>query len=401
MFWDFIKSYKMMLNCVWDPAGVLMTIGIFFLIWEKRRTFWRDYRFYLFAAGILGAFLWRTVAHVNGSRYYGVMVLPALFFSFFLFRHIPVGNRLKTVIFSGALLACFAMNFWYNPEEKNVLELYRSVSADAGKYPNSLLLSFAESTTRESFYTGLPVYGTDRPVPTDKLLENLKNNYSLFDGDHDAVYFFIEARKKQTQPPEVLPEKFQLVGKTFVDRHHKKMLYAYRYLPGKEQFSIVDGELLPNGDFSAVSGKVDDSVSRRAIRFADNAVGLPDKWRIYHSLLGKSYAFAQVVKTPDGNALQLNADSYIAVFSPEFEQTSDRTINFKVDAQSDCALQISHSFNDKNHHGIVVPVITLKIAAGTSRRYSVKLAQQENSTKSSVIFWLQNGTLNISDVRVK
>ena len=402
MAWNFIESYQVMLNFLWEPIGVIMTIGAFFLIWEKRRDFWRDYRFWLILFGLVAAFSWRMLMHITGSRYFGVMVLPAVFLAFIVVWYPPVLKKMRFFLFAALIATCLIRDFWQNsPEERNLIKLFHTVKSDATKYPSKLILSFTESGVRETFYIGLPVYGVDRPVPHEQLLKNIRNNHTVFDGDFDAVYFILEARKKQTPPEDILPKNFTLVGKSFVDRHRKKALYIYRYLPGKTQNSKVEGELLPNGDFAATGSKIDESVTRRAVLFQNNETLLPEKWRIYHSLLNRSYAYASVVKTSSGNALHLKADNYIAVFSPEFELDDDRTLNFQIDAQSDCALQISQTFTDKQNRGMVSPVITLKIAGGTSRRYSIVLPKQENSGKSSVIFWLQNGNLNISDVRIK
>lgn len=390
-----------MLNSVWDPAGVLMTAGIILFIWLKRHSFWRDYRFWLFAFGITFAMVWRTILHINNSRYFGVMILPALLLSFYFVWCFPGGKKLRALLFVIAFGVCFGMDFWLNPEEKNVIALYHAVKADAEKYPQSLALSFSKAGNKETFYTGLPIYASDRQINPEHLLLNLKNNFSIFDGDWDAVYFFLEVKKKQIDPEKILPKQFTLIGKSFMDRHRKKITYAYRYLPERTPKNLVEGDLLPNGDFAAVNSKVNSSVSRRAIKFQNASVDLPDKWRIYHSLLGKSYAFAQVVKTPAGNLLHMEADNYIAIFSPEFDLYSDRTINFHVEAETWAVLQISQAYSNANHQGVVEPVTIIGLTPGKSRRYSVVMPQHSSSSKSSVIFWLQCGKINLSDVRIK
>lgn len=397
-------------NFLWEPIGVLFVAGLIWYTWNNRKD-WHNLLAWFVAGGMILAIIWRTHLQITTGRYYGIFIVPALFFSFYLIWRGPWSRHITYILLGVLLIGCFARAPHYNPMEREVLSLYKSVQKDAKQFERVTALSFSQNTVREQFYTGLTVSEVDRQTSLDNILSGLNGNLSIFDGDWDAVYLFLEVRQKQ------LPEQAELlklapaghltlIGESWVDRHHKKKTVVLRYLPAGVRDERQCGELLPNGDFrepesEKANVQQQKFLGRRAARFLQENPVFPRRWRILHSLIGKSNSFATVVTRDDGNALRFETDGYLVAVSPEFPVARDQVLNFSVSVEAESFLQISREVTFTRGGGDLYPMFTLRLKPGLRRRFSIHLPARPDCKSGKIWFWLHKGTLEINDVRVQ
>ena len=410
MFGNFYQSCLSFSSFLWEPIGVLMGAGLLWAIWQNRMK-WRDPLVWLVAGGMVTALAWRLHFHITTGRYYGIFIVPALLFSFYLLWRGPWSGRTACILISILLAVCLGRDLWHNPMERDVLSLYETVRKDARQFERVTALSFSKGVARERFYTGLTISGVDRETSLKNILSGLDCNFSVFDGDWDAVYLFLEIRQKELPAQAGLlslapPGRLTLLGDSWLDRHRKKKVIALRYLPSGERMNRQLGELLPNGDFRDVVNEKDriqmqKDLGRRAVRFFHESPVFPRQWRIYHSLIQKSNSFATVVTRDDENSLRLEADSYLALVSPSFEVAQERLLNFSVYAETESVLQITREVKFIQGNGELYPMLPLQLKPGEQRRFSIRLPERPDCKSGSVWFWLHQGILEISDVRIQ
>lgn len=395
---------------LWEPIGVLFYIGLLWFIWNHRKS-WKDHIVWLIACGLSFAIAWRLFFHISTGRYYGFFIVPALFFSFYLLWCGPWSKRTSYVLLGILLIGCTARDFWYNPMEHSVLLLYETVRKDAQEFKRVTALSFSKGLTRERYYTGLTIAGVDRRTSLNNILSGMKYNFSVYDGDWDAVYFFLEIHSKEIDHDALLKwssnAHLTIIGESWLDRHRKKKVIVFRYLPDLKRDDKQCGDLLPNGDFreyaeEKINIQMQKNLGQRAVRFLNENPIFPKQWGIYHSLIGKSDSFATIVKRPYDNALRLEADNYLAAISPTFSVEQERILSFSISVKTESVLQITRDLKFTNGSGgDLYPLLSLYLKPGLQRRFFVRLPARPDCKSGAVWFWLHHGILELSDVRIK
>ena len=408
MFGNIYKSIINTSNFLWEPVGIVFAFALAWCIWRWRKNL-RDPLPWCAACGILFAIVWRQCFHVTSGRYHGIFIVPVLFLCFFAMWDI-FGGKIKYWLLAAACTACLMRDLHHNPAEREMAELYRRVRADAGNYARSTGQSYTRHTLQERFYTGVETMDIDRAVAPEVVLRQLDGNFSVWDGDWDAVYIFLALPRGTDIPPSWLANnrrtgKLDVFARAWYDRRHKKQLAVLKYLPGAKRDDECRGELLPNGDFRQILDGEKHRMSterlgRRAPRFLQPGIMLPQEWGIYHSLTSRSLALATVVKRSGRSVLRLEADSYLGVFSPEFVVTSARKLNFKVHAETPATLQITRTVKFQAG-GDMYPILTLALRPGSMRYYTVTLPPFAGSVKDGFWFWLHSGTVELTDIRLQ
>lgn len=410
MFGNFYKSAVNLGDALWMPVGVIFALSLLWCLWR----IWRDRKdplpwcvvfcMVLFAA-------WRLRFHVGTGRHFLIYAIPVLFVCFTPIWDICRKSRLGYILLAAFGIACLTWSMRYDPEERKMLALYRRVRDDAGGSVKVAGLSFTKHHERERFYTGVDVTSTDRPVSAEVVLKQLDSNLRVWDGDKDAVYIFVTLPRGMEVPGKWLANnsrtgKVTVLGEAWYDRKHKKRLVVLKYVPGPVADAERIGELLPNGDFRALLSEADNQknirrLGRRAKRFLQPGVILPQKWGIYHSLTIKSNAVATVVECGDGQALRMEANGgYLAAISPSFRAQSKRKIHFEVYAKNTATLQLTRSIKFKKGEDMY-PIITLRLNPNTRRRYTITLSPFDGDIQSGIWFWLQEGVIELSDIRLQ
>ncbi|MCQ2377695.1 MAG: hypothetical protein MJ016_00590 [Victivallaceae bacterium] len=403
---------------LWEPVGILFLIGmIYFLVRDGKK--FRDLRFWFGAAALCAIFFGRVYFHITPGRYYSILVFPALFFLVYLLKRgpwhfLPEKNAklAMDLLFAGCLLAGTLRCLYYNPQEKKIVDLCSRIKADAaGK--SVIGLAYTSRFSQISYYSGVECIAPERPLPLSELLIHLRGNLSVYDGDFDAVYWVVEVKKNETLTPEMLrmiapPERFGVFGGEYLDRHRKKKLVVLRYLPLPERQKMPEdrGELVKNGDFSKAQSEKDlarirNDMGKRMTRLQTEKFVFPAHWVIECSLAGKNNSFASVVERGDTQALRVDANGYVFCIVPSFPVETERTFSFHVKAERDAVIQISRNVRYPDQSLGLHPFYLLFIKAGKERDYRLQIPAYSFFPFGELYFWIQSGTVEISDVRVK
>ena len=411
MFGNIYKSIINTSNFLWEPVGIVFALALVWSVWRWRKNL-RDPLPWCAVFGMLLAIVWRQRFHVTGGRYYGIFVVPVLFICFFALWDILGKSKLRHCLMAAVCAACLGRDLYYDPQDRALMGLYRKVHDDAAGFARTSGMSYTKHRNQEAFYTGVDMASIDYMVPADVALKQLDGNLRVWDGEYDAVYVFMEMKRGMTIPKEWLSANSRfgeatLLGEAWYNRHRRKRLVVLKYRPASVPATECIGELLPNGDFQAVLSDVNHRktirhLGRRAKRFLRPGVMLPQSWGIYHSLIIRSDAVATIIRREAKSALRMEAkEGYVAAFSPSFTAQAARRINFEVYAETEAALQLIRGIKYKGGGGNAYTIISLKLPQGTRRRYTVTLPPFDRDIKSSVWFWLQRGTIELSDVRLQ
>lgn len=162
------------------------------------------------------------------------------------------------------------------------------------------------------------------------------------------------------------------------------------------------GELIFNGDFAQLATEKQkknliNTLGKRTVRLQSEPFELPTGWNFYQSWAGKSKAFVNRVERNGKFALRLEADGYLAAIPKAISVKEDKVFAFTIYAERDSMLQFTRAGN-----GIgMLPVLLLPMKAGSERRYEIKFSPYANCEKNEIWFWLDHGTIELSDVRLK
>ena len=412
MFGNIYKSIINTSNFLWEPVGIVFALSLLWCIWRWRKNL-RDPLPWCAVFGMLLAIVWRQHFHVTGGRYYGIFVVPVLFICFFTLWDILGKNKLRHCLLAAACAACLGRDLYYDPQDRTLMRLYRKVHDDAAGFARPVGMSYSKHPTRETFYTGIDVASSGGyRAPADLVLKQLDGNFRVWDGEYDAVYVFIELKRGMTIPKEWMTfnsrsGKVTLLGETWYDRHRRKRLAVLKYCPSSVPATECIGELIPNGDFQAVLSESENLkrvryFGRRAKRFLQPGIILPQKWGIYHALTVKTDCVATVVRNGEKSALRMEANgAYLAAISPAFQVSAPRKLGFEVHAETGAELQLIRQIKFQGRGGNMYTILTLRLAPGTLRHYIITLPPFERDVQSRVWFWLNDGTVELSDVRLQ
>lgn len=411
MFGNICKSIIIVYESPWALPALVGLLGCGLILFHafRNRRIWRETLLWCTALPLLLFAAWRWRIHTDHGRYFLIFAIPALILSIGAVRSVFSHNRLlqylaPAVIFVIALVRSTI----FDPADRKMLELFRKVHSDTAGVEKTAGVSYTKHHERESFYSGVDVGSVDYFAPCDVVLKQLDGNLRVWDGDREAVYIFLPLPRGATIPAQWLADNnVTVLGEQWYDRHHRKRLTVLKYLPSPTMDTERVGELLPNGDFQDVLPEAENrktvrQLGRRAKKFLEPGIILPQKWGIYHALTAKTDSVATVVRTGERSALRLEAkDEYLAAISPAFQVSAPRKLGFEVYAETGAVLQLIREIRFPGRGGNMYTILTLKLAPGTRRRYIITLPPFERDVQSRVWFWLNSGTIELSDVRLK
>lgn len=405
-FDNFFSSFG---QAVWEPLGGIFWCALACMILFMRRKI-----------NILnfGAFLLEPYFHCVACRDacdWRTISQLLYFYCFVWYFLCPAAWRMVTamvrIFFVLLLCICFARLLWLNPYDRKVLSFYEMVQKDAEKFHHPIAISFTKNSQREEYYSKIPLLNHDRPTPYSQLFPGLKNNFSLFYPNHDAVYCFFEVRTKdilnRQEIIDLAPEgTITILGETFLDRHKKKKVVVFRCQPTPEPETADDGELIPNGDFSRFLAleqqeKQRAYLGRLAPRFRNEDTKFPAQWIFYQSLTYKSHSWASVVTNKNGNALRLEADGYLVAITPQLPVDREVLLSFVINVKQTGSLQFSREIQQKSGQRELYPILAIPMKKGSMQRFVLHLPSRTEAQWCTVWFWLQKGVIEISDVRIK
>ena len=406
MFGHIYKSCLSINNFLWEPVGIVFLAALVFLFRDKKR-FWKDPLFITLALLSLFALGWRIYIHAVG-RYFAITALPVMFVIFNFIWRIPLHKAIRCLLFAVIVLACFCRDMRGNPCERDQISLYRKIGEDAGKYSEARIVSFTTQIVRQMLYSGQRVSGVDRDIPVPEIVNNLRGNLSFFDGICDVVYIYVQYRRSEYDPTDdflkLMPgERIKLMGRCFVDRSRKKELLVFKYETGNSDRTVneKDFKLMENGDFSQVrtgenAQKYNLRLARRAPRFGKEQPQLPERFNIYHSLIAFSNSIACVERRNDKNVLRVEANgSYLGVLTPQIDMRKERFISFNIKVNRPSSLQINRSVAGRG----LFPFFTVELEPSAEKRYTLRL--EASGANGDVWFWLNDGDIELSDLRIK
>lgn len=404
---NFFSSFG---QAVWEPLGGIFWCAFACIILFMRRKI-NHIEFWCLLAGAVCFTLWRAWMHVTGGRYHSYYIFIVLFGISYVLLHGEWSRRLVRIFFVLLLCMCFARLLWLNPYDRKVLSFYEMVHKDAKKFHHPIAISFTKNSRREEYYSKIPLLNHDRPTPYSQLFSGLKNNFSLFYPNHDAVYCFFEVRTKdilnQQEIIDLAPKgAITILGETFLDRHKKKKVVVFRCQPTPEPEAADDGELIPNGDFSQFLAHEQQEkqrayLGRLAPRFRNEDTKFPAQWIFYQSLSHKSHSWATVVTNKNGNALRLEADGYLAAITPRLPVDREVLLSFVINVKQTGSLQFSREIQKKSGKGELYPILAIPMKKGSMQRFVLHLPPRTEAQWCAVWFWLKKGVIEISDVRIK
>ena len=411
MFGNAYQSVIRTGNFLWEPVGILFALAFVWSLWRWRRNL-RDPLPWCVAFGLLLAFLWRECFHIVSGRYHAVFIVPAVFVSFFALWDIFGKSPWRFWILAGICAALLARDVYYDPTDRVRLDFYGKVREDAAQFARKTGMSYTKHAMREKFYTRIDVTDGNYRVPEEVVLKQLDGNFQVWDGDWDAVYFFTELKQGMALPEGWLEAnsrtgKLTVLGEACYDRHRRKSLVVLKYQPSRVPKEEIAGELLPNGDFRELLPEPENRKSvqrlgRRAERFLKPGVVLPREWGIYHALTGKSGSVATVVRHGTTSALRMEScGGYVAAISPAFPIPSARKIHFQAYSESEAELQLIREAGFAGGGGKMYTILTRKLPSGTRRKYRIVLPPFDGKGKNRIWFWLQKGTMELTDVRLE
>lgn len=403
-----LNSILLISRGMWEPIGVVFAVS---LVWTSIRMIfygeWRNAIRWCYFAGGIAALLWRLHLHIGGARYHNVFLFIALFCIIDLFETFPLPRMWKRFLFFAGIICCFVHAVMIHPQERKVFQLYQTIQADAAHYPRTLGLTYDLKASTHGYYSRLELYGMDRLQPLPEIVRNLKGNLSVYDGDYDAVYLFFAVKKAEMallpELDDLMPEKrMRQIGFVWNNRHHKKALVVYRYLPKAGKAEIPVGTLIPNGDFSSALSPAGRQkkiayFGKSMPRVNNAGFDPPEKWDFYQSLVGRSASFFTRIKEQNGFALHLEANGYLCAISPTIDIPEEKKLSFTIKAEKEALLQISRGVQGKD----LYPVVLLPLKAGQKGRYEISLPVYPGEVKSNIWFWLDHGVIDLSDVRMR
>ena len=397
------------------PWGAVLGIcipALLFFIWDSRKHL-RQGWWYVIILFMVFACCWRWHIHAGSSRYYAVLIVPLMLLVFNMFWGIykETGKKFSLCVFVVLLLLCVARDFRGRFYEYKVLSLYKKVAADAVKHPSPLGIVFPSGGRRVAFYTGIPVedIGDDKKMLPD-FLQAQTGNLDIYKTFGDPLYLFIfiptDFGGAEEKLKNLMPSGVEIVGHEYVDRKHKKELWAVKYRPREIKFDSSAAEFLTNGDFSQLLEgeklkKSQQHLARRAPRFAKETSALPKHWTLYQSPTSFSNNWGGVEKREKGNVLCLQTDSYLTAISPRFDIRGDgeKRIFFTVKANCPSHLKISRVYRNPGAEYSIM--FNLPIPTGSKREYSFLLPQSsKNHTTADVQFLLFGGDIELSNVKI-
>ncbi len=399
----------MISSFLWEPLACLFYVSLAFGIWEKRKDL-RNPFFWCVLLGLALALGWRIKTYIAASRYYGFSIVPALFCIFYFFRKMPwLQGKKKNILLVLLLLGCLWRCLFQFSTERSQLELYSDIKHDAENYKRCFLFSHTKFLNYETYYTGLTATHADYATTLEKQIENIQNNWDMWDGKWDAVYLSFEVNHGKTIPKE-FENKDGLVkmGEVFRDRHKKKKITIFRYLPAQNETEAenVIGDLISNGDFSQLAKpkkQALEQLGRRADRFLHENPVFPENWSLYHSPAFNTKSFATVRTRENGNALYMDTDVYLAAISPSFTVEKSRRLGFSIHPESNCTLEVLFDFRSqvKKENNELYTIASFPLESGIEQRFSINLPQRREAGKGCVWFWLHEGTIDLSEVRLE
>ncbi|MCI5779190.1 MAG: hypothetical protein MR051_05175 [Lentisphaeria bacterium] len=406
---NFAQSALSVSRMLWEVIGVFCIPSLLFFAYDLRRH-WRKPWLYWVIGGILCAWGWRVFFRVGSGRYYSVMILPAMLLIFHFCRSVvPKQKWVSAALLSVVFVFCLGRDLRGYPQHREVIGLLHRVKSDAARYRRPYGVAFPSGGGREAYYTGIPVAGIpygEREMP--EFFRSLKGNLNLYRHSGDVLYlFFFLPRNypdKENMLRGLMPEGIEILGSTYMDRRHKKQLFAVKYIPREETIDLRGSELLPNGDFSELqSGEQLEKqwryLGRRAPRFLTEKPQLPRKWDFYQSLTTRSNSLALVEKRGDGNVLRLQADSYLVALTPFFDVKKARIVFFHIKARTQSRLNVKREY--RNPGALHQDMFMLRLEQGEEHEYVLKLVDGKGMNIGRIWFWLNSGDIELSNVRIK
>ena len=394
---------------LWEVVGALCLPAIAYFLYDLRKH-WRHAWLYLAAGGVLFACAWRLRFGVTHGRHYAILIPPLMLMLFhLLWTILPRWKWTAYVLLSILFAFCIGRDFRGRLQERKIMALYRNVAADAKKYRSPYGVSFPSAGVRESFYTGIPVGG----IPyggnaVGEFFRGLSGNLNIYRNSCDVFYLFISVRSDHPEMKNAIArlesEGAEVFGKEFLDRRHKKEIWVLKYEPRPENMDLRETSLLPNGDFSQfLTGeelkKGRERLGRRAPRFLLEKPDLPRQWGFYQSLTTFSNAIASIEQRESGKVLRMQADSYLVALSPSFEISRSRVMYFKIKANRTSNLLVRREF--RNPKAVLSESVLLRIRPGDVGQYKLVLPDGAGKQIGRVWFWLTDGDIELSDVRIR
>ena len=406
MFGNIYKSCISISNFLWEPVGVVFVIALAFLFWDKKR-FWKDPLFITLFTFSLFLLAWRIYIHASG-RYFSITVLPVLLIIFNFIRRVPFPKAIRCFLLAGAIFACLCRDMRGNPYESDLIELYRKTGTDANLYGLSRLIGFTSQGGRQTFYSGKNVSVTGLEIPNREIINSLRGNLDFFHGICDVLYIFVSVKPSDGKFVDefcnLMPDNsIKLFGRCFIDRSRKKEIVVFKYETGKNVPKSDDEtfKLMDNGDFSQIrtgenAEKYNLRLARRAPRFGKEQPVLPEKYNIYHSLTAFSNSIANIEKRQGHNVLRVQANgSYLGVITPQIDMRKERYISFNIKVNRKSSLQINRNVAGKG----MFPFFTVDLDPAPEKRCVLRL--ESSGANGDVWFWLNEGDIELSNLRIK
>ncbi|MBR2344686.1 MAG: hypothetical protein IKA71_02740 [Lentisphaeria bacterium] len=410
MLGNFIKSALDISNLLWEVVGVCLVPALLYFGYCSKK-YWRSAWWYVAVFMVLFAWGWRIYIGTNSTRYYMILVLPAMMVIFHLaWDGLKHWKKLSCITLLILFAVCIARDLRYNPQISGELSLYKSIGQDAGRYKQPLVIVYKESSSQIEYYSGVKTVGCQYYTDElDRVYEGLQNNLNVYHGLCDVLYICIPITKKYRNLDEklktLMPDgSVEIFGRSFMDRKNKKELLVLKYIPRKEKFDSSRVPYLINGDFSQLlSGdalrKKQEYFGRRAPRFISEKPSLPKNWEIYISLITRCNSLANVEKRGDKNVLRLQAHgSYVALISQYFEDKNPCVVYFKLKANSDSFVELLRQYY---HPGIMIATMPLNLPAGKETEIKWHIPSEHNKKLRRIWIQLNSGDIEISDVKVQ
>lgn len=411
MFGNICKSVIIVYESPWALPALVGLLGCGLILFHafRCRRIWKETLLWCTTLSLLMFAAWRWRIHADHGRYFLIFAIPSLILCIGAVRSVFLHNRpLQYLALSVIFVIALVRSTIFDPADRKIMVLYRNVHDDAAKISGAAGVSYTTHYERERFYSGVDVGSVDYFAPYDVVIKQLDGNFRVWDGDQEAVYIFLSLPRGATIPAQWLADnKVTVLGERWYDRRHRKRLTVLKYLPSPTRDAECVGELLPNGDFRAVlpdaeNRKTVQQLGRRAKRFLEPGIILPQKWGIYHALTVKTDSVATVVRNGEKSALRMEAkDGYLAAISPFFQVPAPRKLGFEAYVETGAVLQLIREIRFPGRGGNMYTILTLKLAPGTRRRYIITLPPFERDVQSRVWFWLNSGTMELSDVRLQ
>lgn len=239
---------------LFEPIAIGAFLGLFttlIFFWKKHDKF-----YWPVTISIIFMLGWRLAIQIISSRYASLLIYPAVIFCVYfcfkleeLCKLIPkFPERLRRMVpwlfLIGLSIASLVKTFHYNPYENYIRSSCSIAKQDAAQFARPLALAAPREVRRYHYYSGvktLKVPDFDFPGNTvnHAVIKSILANYSP---QCDVLYLFIvELSSNDPLTGTALgvePENWQLLSCRYQNRHKKKQLRLYRYLPPQRESAM-------------------------------------------------------------------------------------------------------------------------------------------------------------------